>query len=143
MNMAELISGKPVFSWQVDALPPTLFSLVGDVQEKARGIDFGNLVPSFEFGGTTLAEPLALQVTYRLRNRNVEGLPLPSWQNTDKGIMWKLHDLPFRVSILLSRARFRFPGLGFQMIGIMVDRKESQFILHDLSPKFEDRRLVI
>jgi|GEM_PF-4315977 len=140
--MSDLVSGKPVFSWRIDELPQTLFDLVGEVQERARGFDFGNLDPRFEFEGTTLVNPRALSIHYRMRNRNVEALPLPSWWNTQEGILWKLHDLPFRVSILLSRARYRFPGVGFQMIGIEVDRKERSFILKNLSPKVCPRAVM-
>lgn len=133
----------------MDALPVTLFDLIGDVHGRARGIDFGQLKPEFVFEGMKLVNPHAFVLEYHRRYQPQEPCPYPEWwegfdEHRRSTLKWRLYDMPVRLSFLLASARFEFPGVSFQMITIGVEREEGYVVLTSLLTKMmKDRRLVM
>jgi hypothetical protein len=148
MNATTAPLVSPVFSWPIEVLPPTLFDLVGGAQERARGIDFGQLKPEIGYEGQSLMYPRSLELNYRLGYKFQEPIPYPAWwegfdDQKRATLKWRFHDLPTRLSFLLANARWKFPGVGFQMIGLSVELEEQYLVLTNLLPEMMSRRLVV
>lgn len=135
MNTTNVVLESPVLSWPINALPATLFDLVGEVQKHSPGIDLGQLQPEFEFEGAVLVNPREFRLVHRRRYMPNEPLPLPIWWLNRGVVMWKIYNLPIRLSFLLHKARLHFPGLGFQEIGLETDDEKRHFILRNLTRK--------